>query len=414
MANAVEIKDLSKKYRLYSGKKYRTVKDLFVRGIFKRGTKGLSGLIDSFWALTDINLDVPEGKMLGIIGSNGSGKSTLLKIVAGILKPTKGVVLTKGRISALIELGAGFHPEFSGRENIFINGIVLGLSKKEIKERFDDIVSFAGLEDFIDNPVKTYSSGMYMRLGFSIAVSVEPDILLIDEILAVGDEAFQHKCVSRINDFKRQGKTILFVSHDLGVVERLCDEVAWLDDGVLKSHGQGRMVVDQYLEHVSQEEEKAYAEEQKVRNREAGVDSSRRWGSKEVEIYSVKLLDKGGKERYVYEPGESAVIELRYLARKRISDPVFGIGIFRSDGICCYGSNTAIDGLSIPYVEGEGAIKVYLNSIDLIEGDYYLDVATHDRNGYPYDYHSRLYTFAVRSRIKDVGISRIKHTWDIK
>ncbi len=196
-----------------------------------------------FWALRNVSFEIPKGITLGIIGSNGSGKSTLLKLIAGIHRPTSGGVATNGRISALIELGAGFHPEFTGRENIFINGIILGLTRKQIQQKLEDIIQFSELEDFIDSPVKTYSSGMYMRLAFAIAVAVDPEILLIDEILAVGDASFQKKCQNRINTFKADGKTIVIVTHDLSALERYCDRVLWLDHGKLQAYGDVQSVM---------------------------------------------------------------------------------------------------------------------------------------------------------------------------
>ncbi|MBI5199198.1 MAG: ABC transporter ATP-binding protein [Nitrospirae bacterium] len=406
---AIQIDKVSKKFRKYTNKEISTIKDLFVRGIFRKDTFET----EIFWALRDISFAIPNGKMVGIIGSNGSGKSTLLKLLAGIMGPTTGNIRINGRISALIELGAGFHPELSGRENIFINGIILGLSKKEIQDRFNNIVKFAGLEDFIDSPVKTYSSGMYMRLGFAIAINVDPDILLIDEILAVGDEEFQHKCLNKINEFKRRGKTLVFVSHDLGSVERLCDEVIWLANGVLKASGLPRMVIDKYTDYVASfEEERAFENHQRALD-ELRKDSPNRWGTKEVEITGVKLTDGNKKEKYLFEYGEPIKIVLNYKANKRIEDPVFGIGIFRDDGVCVYGTNTAIDGFSIDAIEGIGNAVFSIEKANLVEGSYLLDVAVHKRDGLPYDYQSRLYSFIIRSKVKDIGIYRPDHSWSM-
>ncbi len=403
---AVRIRSVSKRFRLYRGRRVRTVKDLFVRG----GRGGLFGG-EELWALRDLTLEVPRGRMVGIIGSNGSGKSTLLKLIGGILKPTVGRIEVDGRVSALIELGAGFHPEFTGRENIFVSGILLGLSRAEIRERFGEIVQFAGLETFIDNPVKTYSSGMYMRLGFAIAVTVDPDILLIDEVLAVGDEAFQHKCIGKIQEFKARGKTICFVSHDLGTVERLCDGAVWLDRGVLRAQGQTREVIDHYLAHVAEEEARTLGVEHRQAEARAVAGTAQRWGSREIEITGVRLLDATGQERYLYDAGEPCTVAITYQARRPVDDPVFGIGIFRRDGICCYGTNTAIDGLALPKLEGDGEVGVGLERLDLVEGEYLLDVAVHARDGHAYDYHSGLYPFAIRSRIKETGVARLAHRW---
>ena len=400
---------MSKRFRLYRGRRVFTVKDLFVRG-------GRAGLFagEEMWALRNVSLELARGRMVGIVGSNGSGKSTLLKLIGGILKPTSGTVSVTGRLSALIELGAGFHPEFTGRENVFINGVLLGLSRAEIRERFDEIVAFAGLAPYIDNPVKTYSSGMYMRLGFAIAVTVDPDILLIDEVLAVGDESFQHKCVSKIQEFKGQGKTIVLVTHDLGSVERLCDEAVWLEGGRLMARGGPREIIDRYLGQVAQEEAAVLdaAHEQAEEALSAGT--AQRWGSREIEITAVRLTDQAGHERYLYETGEPCTIRLAFRAQRPIEDPVFGIGIFRKDGVCCYGTNTAIDGLAVSKLAGSGEVAVRIGRLELVEGEYLLDVAAHARDGYPYDYHSRLYTLAVRSRTKDTGVARLAHDWEIR
>jgi ABC-2 type transport system ATP-binding protein/lipopolysaccharide transport system ATP-binding protein len=403
----IEVNSVSKSFRKYTNREIATIKDLFLRGIFRKDTFET----ETFWALRDVSFNIEKGKMIGIIGSNGSGKSTMLKLLAGIMGPTTGSIRVKGRVSALIELGAGFHTELSGRENIFINGIILGLSRREIKERFDNIVKFAGLEDFIDSPVKTYSSGMYMRLGFAIAINVDPDILLIDEILAVGDEEFQHKCLNKINEFKRKGKTLVFVSHDLGSIVRLCDEVVWIEDGVLKARGLARMVIDSYTEYVASfEEERAFENHQSALE-EAKRESPNRWGTREIEITSVRLTDGDKKEKYLFEYGEPIEIILSYKTKRKIEDPVFGIGIFRDDGVCVFGTNTAIDGLSISAVEGEGNVIFSIDRSNLVEGSYLLDVAIHKRDGQSYDYQSRLYSFVMRSKIKDVGIYRPDHDW---
>ncbi len=405
---AVAVRGVSKRFRLHRGREVFTVKDLFVRG----GRGRLFGG-EELWALRDVSLDLPRGRMVGIVGSNGSGKSTLLKLVGGILKPTAGSIRVSGRVSALIELGAGFHPEFTGRENVYVNGILLGLSRAEIRERFDEIVAFAGLAAFIDNPVKTYSSGMYMRLGFAIAVTVDPDILLIDEVLAVGDEAFQHKCVGKIQEFKARGKTILLVSHDLGGIERLCDEAVWLHEGRLAAQGGTRQIIDRYLNQVASEEARALGVEHREAEAEAAAGSAQRWGSREVELTRVRLLDAAGQERYLYDAGEPCVIRLAWRAPRPVEDPVFGIGIFRKDGVCCYGTNTAIEGLHLGKLAGEGEVDVVIHRLDLVEGEYLLDVAVHARDGHPFDYHSRLYAFAVRSRVKDTGVTRLAHDWKL-
>src|SRR5687767_9809037 len=312
--NAIEVSHVSKVYRRYSRRRqFATLKSALLSGSLISDLKA----DETFQALNDVSFSVPAGRTYGIIGPNGSGKSTMLKLVAGITRPTSGTVTVNGRISALIELGAGFHPEISGRENVFINGIMLGLSKKEITKRFDEIVEFAELRDFIDAPVKTYSSGMYMRLGFAVAIHVDPDVLLVDEVLAVGDEGFTHKCLDKFGEFRRRGKTILLVTHSLNLVERFCDEALWLDAGRAMTHGDPKRVVDAYLTRVGEVEsallatatakavEDAGQQERKGPDRQKGqegtaaVDESQavegRWGSREVEILEVSFLGRDGQ-----------------------------------------------------------------------------------------------------------------------
>src|SRR5918996_1244040 len=283
-----------------------------------------------------------------------SVKSALLKLVAGITKPTTGQVTVNGRISALIELGAGFHPEISGRENIFINGIMLGLTKREITRRFDEIVAFAELQDFIDAPVKTYSSGMYMRLGFAVAIHVDPEVLLVDEVLAVGDEAFTHKCLDKFAEFRRLGRTLLLVTHQLDMVTRLCDEALWLDAGLARDHGDPKRVVDAYLTDVAAQESRdlARADEVRMRSGEVVVDTppdmfqtnEGRWGSREVEIVGVELVGADGQPAHAFQTGERVEIRLDLRAGKLVQDVVVGVGIFNAEGTCCYGTNTHLEG----------------------------------------------------------------------
>src|SRR6266853_1553297 len=251
MIPAITLTSVTKVYRRYSGKQFATLKSALLQRSILRELQPS----ETFPALTDVSLTVSKGSTFGVIGRNGSGKSTALKLVAGITKPTSGTVKVDGRISALIELGAGFHPEISGRENVFINGIMLGLSKREIQARFDEIVDFAELREFIDAPVKTYSSGMYMRLGFAVAINVDPDVLLVDEVLAVGDEGFTHKCLDKFGEFRRRGKTILLVTHSLNLVERFCDDAVWLDAGQKRAEGDPKRVVGAYLTKVGEGED---------------------------------------------------------------------------------------------------------------------------------------------------------------
>ena len=415
--NRVEVQNVSKLYKKFAHRRqFQTLKSALLKGdLF-----GTLNPREAFTALKGVSCAVPEGTMLGIVGSNGSGKSTMLKLIAGISKPTYGSILTRGKISALIELGAGFHPEISGRENIFINGIMLGLTRKTIEDRFDEIVRFAELEDFIDQPVKTYSSGMFMRLGFAVAVNVDPDILLIDEVLAVGDEAFAHKCLDKISDFKKRKKTMILVTHAMAMVETLCDSAMWLKKGEVMRIGDPRMVCGAYLMDLEAKEEKELqAEHQKLTedmtsNAPAVSPESQqsRWGGGEIQITKVQLLDEHEQEKHVYTAGETMQIKLFTRARQRVDDFVFGVGIFNTEGICCYGTNTHIEEFHPLECKGSGEVTFYIPHLNLVEGTYYLDVAAHRRDDYPYDYHRHLYTFKVRSRRKDVGIFRPDHRWE--
>jgi ABC-type polysaccharide/polyol phosphate transport system ATPase subunit len=429
---AIEVSHATKVYRRYSGRRqFATLKSALLTGSLIRDLRPE----DRFTAVEDVSFDVQAGRTLGIIGRNGSGKSTMLKLVAGITKPTSGSVRVNGRVSALIELGAGFHPEISGRENVFINGIMLGLSKREVARRFDEIVQFAELAEFIDAPVKTYSSGMYMRLGFAVAIHVDPDALLVDEVLAVGDESFTHKCLDKFAEFKRRGKTILLVTHSLGLVERFCDEAIWLDAGRVRASGDPKRVVDSYITDVEKSEEAQLAsDDQKTvagpqPQHEAhdtpwtGSGAGRpepqdglprvegRWGSHEAEILEVNLVGPDGDAAHIFQTGDPLEIRIRVRAAQPLEDFVFGVGIFNAEGVCCYGTNTDIDELTPARLAGEGEAVFRIDSLDLIEGTYKLDAAIHKRDGYPYDYHRLLYTFRVKSRTRDVGIYRPRHAW---
>ncbi|MCA1650601.1 MAG: ABC transporter ATP-binding protein [Acidobacteria bacterium] len=432
--NAIEVFHASKIYRRYSRRRqFTTLKSALLSGSLIRDLRP----DETFSALQDVTFTVPAGRTLGVIGRNGSGKSTMLKLVAGITKPSSGIVRVDGRISALIELGAGFHPEISGRENVFINGIMLGLTKREITRRFDEIVEFADMKDFIDAPVKTYSSGMYMRLGFAVAIHVDPDVLLVDEVLAVGDEGFTHKCLDKFAEFKRRGKTILLVTHALGLVERFCDEALWLDAGRMQGLGDPKRVVGAYVTDVEVTEERQLAAgdakaqesagtispdepaavlpDHPIETAEAPGDMFRategRWGSREIEITDVQLRAADGDSGHVFHSGDRLDIRIRMRAPVALDDFVIGIGLFNAEGVCCYGTNTSLEELKAERIFGDAEATFTIDSLDLVEGTYKLDVAVHRLDGYPYDYHRLLYTFRVKSRTKDVGIYRPRHAW---
>jgi ABC-type polysaccharide/polyol phosphate transport system ATPase subunit len=447
--NAIELHDVTKIYRRYSGRQFATLKSALLQRSVLRDLRPT----DTFPAVKNLSFNVAAGTTYGIIGRNGSGKSTALKLVAGITKPTSGTVTVRGRISALIELGAGFHPEISGRENVFINGIMLGLTKREVARRFDEIVEFAEVQDFIDAPVKTYSSGMYMRLGFAVAIHVDPDVLLVDEVLAVGDEGFTHKCFDKFAEFRRRGKTILLVTHSLGIVERLCDVALWLDGGQACGVGDPRRVVGEYLTAIEKTEERQLAAatakavavvtaaadggpgDRRAADGSALADEGAqqatpapsegtaetppdmfksvegRWGSREIEITDVTLLDRDAQPSLVFHSGDRMTVRLKVTASRPSSDFVFGISLFNAEGVCCYGTNTFIEQMEPERLEGDADVHFTVERLDLVEGTYKLDVAVHAMDGYPYDYHRLLYTFRVKSRTAEVGIYRPEHEW---
>ncbi len=434
--DVIKVQNVSKKFRIYHEKnlnlKYAVLN--FLTG--KR-----SSYYDEFWALKNINLDIKKGETIGIIGENGSGKSTLLKLIAKILYPDEGDIFTQGKIASLIEIGAGFHAELSGRENIYINGSILGFTKREIDANLEKIIDFSGLQKFIDNPIKTYSSGMYVRLGFSIAIHVDPDILLVDEILAVGDEKFQKKCLQKIAAFKKQEKTIVIVSHDLQTIEEICDRVYLLDDGLLVSEGNPVDVISEYHKILYTKEERGLraeqmeaAEEEKMPSEEPPPQQealpreeahaqpemppsppTHRWGSKETEITNIEFFDEENKKTDVFKTGNLMKVRIHYMAHERIEMPVFGIAFYREEGIHITGPNTKTSNYSIDSIEGQGFIEYIIHSIPFLPGTYFFTAAIYD---FPclhaYDHWERCFRFSVieSDKIKErYGVVHIPSEW---
>ncbi len=414
---ALDIVNLSKQFKRQTLTKqgYTTFKSFFLAWLFKREAKERRVTR----AINDITLRIPRGASVGIIGKNGTGKSTLLKLISGIYTPDSGSVTVKGRVAALIELGAGFHPDFTGRENLQLGGVLHGLSKKEIEERFDEIVDFAELSEVIDDPVRTYSSGMFMRLGFSLAVHTDPDVLLVDEVLAVGDAAFVAKCKDKIAALRRAGKTLLLVTHDLEAVERWCDEVLWLESGKVRDRGEPRRVIDHYLQFIEKGEDLELMQDRAAEKTELASDpgaskdpnQKQRWGSREIEITSVSMRDENGDEHLVFNPQSKVVLEIKYSVRQAVNDFVFGIGINRIDGLVVHGSNTQIERVPQPVLGQRGTILYSIERLGLLEGQYSLDIAVHREDGYPFDYHKGAVNFKVRSNSPQVGVFEPVHTW---
>ena len=336
---------------------------------------------EAFWAVRDVSFEVAPGETLGLIGHNGCGKSTLLQIVAGILEPDAGRVATAGRITSLLELGAGFSPDLSGRENIFLNASLHGVPARAIRAKFDEIVAFAELERFIDTPVRNYSSGMYMRLGFSVAAHLDPEIVLVDEALAVGDEAFQRKCLRKITQFQQQGVTVVIVSHDLLLVERLCTRACLLQRGELVSIGRAADVISRYHQIAAAGGE---------------VAGEYRWGSREVEITRVALLGAHGQPVTSVRTGETFTIAFDYTAPKPVTRPVFGLAVYHEDGTHLTGPNTRTGNLPIAAVDGRGQVRYTIDRVPLLPGRYVVSVSAYDYHLVePLDHRERVATFTV-------------------
>jgi len=375
----------------------------FKGALLKREWRATFAAGETFWALKDFSLRVHPGETLGIVGPNGAGKSTLLKLVSGILRPTSGTVTVNGRAAALIELGAGFHPEMSGRENVTVNGVLLGLTRAEVRRRLPEILEFADLGGFIEEPVKTYSSGMQARLGFAVAVHAGAPILLVDEILSVGDEAFQRKCLARIRRLQREGTAILLVSHDLDMVARICHRAAWLEEGALKMAGAPDEVVGRYRASLAPAPPEEKREEEVLR-----------YGDRRVAIDGVALRGPDGKETDTLHSGADAAIAIRYRMPEPVADLVFGVGLFTGDRTPVYGTNTAIDGIPLGVVPGRGEVVFSLPGCPLAGGTYILDAAAHAADGTPYDYWKQCLAFTVESSVADIGGVRPPHAWSVR
>lgn len=380
--------------------------------------------------LKGVSLSIKKGEVVGLIGKNGSGKSTLLKLMTKIIYPDAGEITVNGKVSSLLELGAGFHPDMTGRENIYTNASIFGLTKKEIDSRLEKIIDFSELGEFIDNPVRTYSSGMYMRLAFSVAINVDAEILLIDEILAVGDTNFQQKCFEKLRELKQKGITIVIVTHDTGTVEKFCSSAVWLEDGLIREEGKTQEVIDKYLKYmnikriesieIANEKEKNSSEgiisEKENRKTESNdnIDyNSNRFGLKYIEITKALIRNSKGKETTVLRGGESADIEIYYKVNKPLEEYVFGMGFYTLEGLCLYGSNTQLDNIKVNHTTNEGVVKYHIDSIPLLTGIYGLNVAVVDENGTPMDFIRNYFNFNVISDDRSAGMMTVDHKWII-
>jgi ABC-2 type transport system ATP-binding protein len=398
--DAVEFHDVFKRYRVYR-QRYRSLKEIVLKHRF--------GEWEDRWALRGVSFQVPHGETFGIIGPNGAGKSTALKLMARIMEQDRGEIRVTGRVSGLLELAAGFQPEYTGRENVYLNASLLGLTRRDIDERFDKIVEFSELADHIDSPVRTYSSGMYMRLGFSVAIHVEPEIMVVDEILAVGDEAFQLKCYTWLEQFQKQGGTVVLVSHNLGQVRSVCSRVAWIMDGRVAYIGDADDAVDRYLAQVRDGGPMPDGGLQVLSGDEAAKRPA-------AELVHVIFRDKNGEPANEFVSGEAMTIEVSYRVNRRVDAPVFGIAFHRSDDVYVYGTNSAVDHFRIDALDRDGRIRIKYPNLSLLKGIYRFTVGIYPsprRGDPPIDQHWQRHTFKVVGGADDEGAVRLEHEWEV-
>lgn len=403
---AIKIRGLKKTFRVYFDKS----NSLKERIIFWERNRHENRVV-----LENIDLDIKKGESVGLIGHNGCGKSTLLKLMTKILFPDEGTIKVNGRVSSLLELGAGFHPDLSGRENIYNNASIFGLSKKEIDARLDEIVEFSELGTFIDNPVRTYSSGMYMRLAFSVAINVNADILLIDEILAVGDANFQAKCFNKLKEIRNNGTTIVIVSHSLEQIEQFCDKSVWIHDGKVVAEGKPDIIHMQYLEfmgEIRKRNEALLSGMTPVQRAEvANSENNLRWGSGEVKISEVKVFNKKGENQKIFETGEDIRFVIDYKVRDKIEDAVLGVGIYKDDGLNIFGTNTRIEKYKNFDISKDGSYEITLKNAKLLSGKYVVGFSIEQGDGLPIDYWKTACEIEIVNNTRRVGTFDLEQEW---
>ncbi|MEM7028479.1 MAG: ABC transporter ATP-binding protein [Chloroflexota bacterium] len=413
MTEAIIVDKVEKQFRRYEPNRPKKIKSLVMHGL-KHGMQAMTPT-ETFTALKDISFSVTTGQTVGIIGANGSGKSTLLRLLGNVGRPDKGCIKTQGQIRALLDLGANFQSELTGRENLFLSGVMLGLTRRKVAGYFDDIVRFAELEHCIDNPLRTYSTGMQMRLAFALATFTEPDILLIDEVLAVGDLAFQQKCYERINQFKAEGCTIVLVSHDMAMIEQLCDHVIWLRDGQIAEQGLAAPVVAHYMSAMTTETAQRTPDDYPDQEVAEGTTlriKENRFGSLEMEITAVRLLNAAGECVESLQSGQPLSVEIAYQAPTAIQSPIFGLTITLEDGFICYDTTTELAGLSVPTVNGSGKIRLEIDRLDLNGGKFFVNVGVYEQAWrYTYDYHWQVYPFYIQPSHHSQGILQPPTRW---
>lgn len=436
----IEVRNVSKKFKVYLDKGHTLKEKLLAPNRRKYEERQV---------LDNISFQVKKGEALGLIGENGCGKSTTLKLLTRIMYPDSGSINIKGRVSSLIELGAGFHPDMSGRENIYTNAAIFGLTRKEINSKVNEIIAFSELEQYIDNPVRTYSSGMYTRLAFAVAINVNAQILLIDEILAVGDTNFQEKCFNKLREIKASGTTIVIVSHSLGQIEQFCDRTIWINHGKIVLDGLPREVHPEYLDYMGRKRQQSIDLERKMKekkevqekeepnpNGENIIESKpelpegkkdgeelmeehpavpekriERWGNGHARIVHIESMDASGEFQNVFKTGDTIVLNIDIQVYENVEDVTFGIGIFRADGVQCFGTNTTIDKCQKRSLTQSGRLEIILRDCLLLPGEYSIDIAIQYGVGLPVDYFTKAYKFNMYSPVLDVGVARIEHIW---
>ena len=407
----IEVVNVSKRFRLQR-ETQRSIQDVFVH-LWRRK----SPEADYFWPLRNLSLHVCPGDSIGVLGQNGSGKSTLLKVITGVLPPTSGQVHINGRIASLLELGAGFHPDLTGRENVFLNGSIYGMNSATIHRKLDQIIDFAEIGNFIDSPVKHYSSGMYVRLAFSVAIHTEPEVLIVDEVLTVGDQIFQQKCMQRIWEMKSSGIAIILVSHNLEDIRRLCSHAIWLQNGEVRAEGASLDIVDDYLAYTNE----LYYSKRRAEQAAASEDAqpvaeteNRRWGTRQAEIVRVELSDEQGQPSEQFRQGGAMIVRIHYVSPERIIQPRFGLAIYRQDGAHVNGPNSVDEGFALDALEGEGVIEYRIDRLPLNPGHFELTAAIYNHNAtVAIDHHHRMYQFEVRQPRgrSEEGVVHIPATW---
>ncbi len=405
MSNIIEVSNVSKTYKLYDQPIDRLRESLsLTKKKYHR----------TFFALKDISFNVEKGEILGIVGVNGSGKSTLLKIITDVLTPSSGSVIVRGKISALLELGAGFNPEYTGMENIYLNGTLLGYTREEMEEKVPAIIDFAEIGNFIYQPVKSYSSGMFARLAFAVAINVDPDILIVDEALSVGDLNFQLKCMKKFDEFRNAGKTILFVSHDVNAIKRYCTRTIWIKQGMLVAEGDTDEITDRYLDFLHSAEASSFRTDGKTETKEEETDEFAQQNPNDIgRITGIKIINSNNEKTRDVQFGENITVELEYIMKRDdIENLVLGIALYSLDNQYICGLNTLLDGFCVKYHIGENKICLKYNNFNILGGTYFFDVAIYEQNAQvPIDYKTRVGKFIVHAPYIGEGVCVIDHEW---